>query len=441
MKTAIINKIKTNRILQYTVVAMTILMVLQSCSKIQELKELVSNGTQTPSAGTVVEKPYIILISADGFRHDYLKEHHAPNLSRHYAEGISTDYMLPSYPTLTQPNHFTLLTGLYPGHSGIVGSNFFQRRKDYSLIPFKPSQTYWFESAETIWQTANNQNMVTGNINWPMGKSILNSFPNNVLQYEGTTGDGEGTDEEEAGNNVSIDEKINTVVSWLTKPVAERPHLITIHFGEADHMGHSYGPNSTEVKNAISTIDTDVEKLSVAVKKLNLPVSFILLSDHGMMKNDSIGIGVQRRIDPSFKFVNLNSLVHLYATDSTKINAEYEKFNSSKGSNYQVYKKSSFPAHLKYSGNYDKFNRTGDIIIVPNPGKSAKARPGAGMHGFDADAVPEMRAIFMAWGPAFKNGYKIAPFKNVEVYGLLATVLGLTPAVNDGKLIINDMLK
>jgi predicted AlkP superfamily pyrophosphatase or phosphodiesterase len=424
----ILNKRATFESLVLTIITV---IILQSCSKIEDLAASSNNGTQSSTDTiTPIERPYVILISADGFRDDYPEIHGAPNLIKHSNEGVTAEYMLPSYPTLTQPNHYTLLTGLYPGHSGIVGSNFFQRRKDYSLIPFKPSQPYWFESSETIWQTAYNQNVLTANINWPMGKSILNSFPNNVLQY--TIGQDAADDQnEELGNHVSIEEKISTVISWLGKPVAERPHLITIHFDEADHEGHTYGPLSPQVKSAVATIDSDVEKLYEAVKQLNLPVNFIFLSDHGMIENAAIGIGVQRRIDPSFKYVNLNSIVHLYATDPTRIDDEYRDFNGNKGDNYMVYKKADFPAHLFYSGTHDKYNRTGDIIIVPASGKSAKANPGKGMHGFDVNQVPQMRAIFRAWGPSFKDHYKAPPFENVEVYEIMTTILGLTPSSND----------
>ena len=77
-----------------------------------------SNGSEQQ------EKPYVILISADGFRYDYAEKYKAEHLLALANEGVKAASMVPSFPSVTFPNHYTIVTGLYPAHHGLV-NNFF----------------------------------------------------------------------------------------------------------------------------------------------------------------------------------------------------------------------------------------------------------------------------------------------------------------------------
>ena len=68
-------------------------------------------------------KPTVILISLDGFRYDYLDKYRPPTLNKLAKEGVRAKWMIPSFPTKTFPNHYTMVTGLYPEHHGIVENN------------------------------------------------------------------------------------------------------------------------------------------------------------------------------------------------------------------------------------------------------------------------------------------------------------------------------
>lgn len=52
----------------------------------------------------------LILVSLDGFRADYLERGLTPGLQALVDEGVHAPYMKPSYPTLTFPNHYSIVT-------------------------------------------------------------------------------------------------------------------------------------------------------------------------------------------------------------------------------------------------------------------------------------------------------------------------------------------
>jgi predicted AlkP superfamily pyrophosphatase or phosphodiesterase len=67
-------------------------------------------------------KPTVILISIDGFRYDYPEKARTPNLHRLISGGVRADGLIPQFPTLTFPNHYSMVTGLVPAHNGIVAN-------------------------------------------------------------------------------------------------------------------------------------------------------------------------------------------------------------------------------------------------------------------------------------------------------------------------------
>ncbi|MDA4746447.1 alkaline phosphatase family protein, partial [Enterobacter hormaechei] len=69
-------------------------------------------------------------------------------------------------------------------------------------------------------------------------------------------------------------------------PEEKRPHFITLYFPEVDHEGHHYGPDAKQTEDAVHYVDGAVQKLVDGLKPLNLPINFVFVSDHGMIKVD-----------------------------------------------------------------------------------------------------------------------------------------------------------
>jgi len=385
---------------------------LESFSQVKD-----GNTFDFVNSSAQINKPYVILISGDGFRYDYAQKYQAKNLLRLAGSGVSAKYMIPSYPSVTHPNHYTLITGLYPGHHGIIGNSFYDPLSGQN---YDKSEKKWFK-AESVWETAAGQQMITANINWVNGRTIGKGVK---FLYQAP--------QKIADINTGV--KVNILKDWLTMPEGKRPHLITLYFNNTDHAGHEFGPDSPETARAVAEIDEAVGLINSEVAKLNLPVNFIFVSDHGMIPIDKKNILAIPTVIDSANFVinNQNSLVNLYAKNKALISPVYEQLKKEAGNNYQVYLNGQFPSRLHYGGKDDVFQHSGDIILVPIYPKTFNPKAGPGMHGFDPVLNEQMGATFMAWGPAFKKGLTIEPFENVEVYSLITNILGLKPASNDG---------
>jgi predicted AlkP superfamily pyrophosphatase or phosphodiesterase len=337
------------------------------------------------------KKPYVILISADGFRYDYAKKYNAENLLRLSSEGVSSVSMMPSYPSVTFPNHYAMVSGLYPSHSGLVNNSFYDRtRKDFYNMSDKTKvrDGYWYGGAP-LWVVAEQQQMLSASYYWVAAEAkIKGTRPAYYYNYN------EKTD---------INKRISAVVSWLKLPAAKRPHLITFYFPQVDHAGHVYGPDAQETAHEVHYIDSAVNELQKAVKTTGLDVNFVFVSDHGMARVDNINpIGIPAAIDTSKFIVSGDGiLVELYAKEKKDIGSAYNKLKS-EAKGYRVYIKTNVPARLHYGAADDWHNRIGDIVLIPDYPKVFnlynKKTLNPGWHGYDPSIVKDMHATFYAWG-------------------------------------------
>jgi predicted AlkP superfamily pyrophosphatase or phosphodiesterase len=372
------------------------------------------------------KKPYIILISADGFRYDLAEKYHAVNLLRLRSEGVNADYMAPSYPSLTFPNHYSIITGLYPAHHGIVDNTFYdkQKKETYAIRNKKAvGDSSWY-GGTPLWVLAEKQHMLSASFYWVASESAIQGIrPTYYYVFN---------------DIIPIDRRIEVVKNWLQLPEERRPHFITFYFPQVDHQEHVFGPDSKEAEEAVHLIDESVAKLVRTVDSLGLKVSFIFLADHGMIKVDNEHpLPLPASIDTTkFMVPPGAALLHLYARDEKGIQPTYNALKT-EAKDYDVYLATRMPKKWHYGKKDDQFDRIGDIILVPHLPKVfniGKGHPPIGEHGFDP-AIPEMHASFYAWGPAFQSGQTIRGFENVHVYPLIAKVLGLdiTDKI-DGKL-------
>ncbi|WP_317166423.1 ectonucleotide pyrophosphatase/phosphodiesterase [Chitinophaga varians] len=360
-------------------------------------------------------KPYVIMISIDGFRYDYAERYHAQNLLRLSGQGVRATAMQPSFPSLTFPNHYTLATGMYPAHHGLVDNLFYDRKRDaiYKVGNRDAVEDGTWYGGLPLWVLAEKQQMISASYFWVGSESaIQNIRPTYYYKYQEKT---------------SIDQRIQQVVNWLQLPAEQRPHLITFYFPEVDHMGHRYGPDSDSVRNAVQFVDAAIGRMQEAVNKLNLPVNFIIVSDHGMLRVDtehSLSLPDSPALKP-LRIAPTNEKIMLYGNNEAEIKAAYD-FLKQHENHYTVYLKKETPERWHY-GQEDVYNRIGDIVVVAEANYafgSPEKKMYPGHHGFDNN-LTDMNAIFMAWGPAFKTNTRIATFENIHVYPLVARILGL----------------
>lgn len=363
------------------------------------------------------QKPYVILISLDGFRWDYAEKYNAENIKMLGASGVRAESMIPSYPSLTFPNHYTLATGLYPSHHGLVSNSFYDRNRKESYVmsdKLAVRDGSWY-GGTPIWVLAEQQQMLSASFYWVGSEAnIKNKVPSYYYNYS------------EAIPNTR---RVEIIKNWLALPPAKRPHLITVYFSEPDHNGHTYGPESPETAQAVKMVDSAVGQLVAAIKTTGLPVNFILVSDHGMTTIDvKKPLKLPTSIDSSkFTVIKSGQLVMLYAKNKEDIKPVYKELKKDQV-NFKTYLKRKMPSNLHYSTKDDIYGRIGDILLIPDWNKafafgSREMLPGA--HGYNPYKVKDMHAIFYAWGPVFKKNLVIPSFENVNVYPIVADILGL----------------
>jgi predicted AlkP superfamily pyrophosphatase or phosphodiesterase len=373
-----------------------------------------------------LQKPYVILISADGFRWDFTNKYQAKNLQKFSNDGVSASFMQSSYPSLTFPNHYSIVTGMYPAHHGLVDNSFYDptRNEGYGMGNKKAVADGSWYGGTPLWVLAEQQKMLSASFYWVASESnIQGTLPTYYYNYN---------------EKIDIDTRIKTVKNWLQLPEEKRPHLITFYFPEVDHEAHTFGPDAKEVEEAVHFVDNSIAKLVATVDSLHLPVNFVFVSDHGMTKVDNEHtMPLPKSIDPAkFTIPRGDALLHLYAKDKNDIKPTYKALKE-EAKDFDVYLAKRIPKRWHYRTKDDKFNRIGDILLVPHLPKvfGITGKPTTpGKHGFDP-AIEDMHATFFAWGPAFNQGQKIDGFENVNVYPMITEILGLKYGHEiDGKL-------
>jgi len=379
------------------------------------------------------QKPYVILISADGFRYDYAEKYKAEHLLALANEGIKAESMIPCFPSVTFPNHYSMVTGLYPSHQGLVQNNFYDRdlKRFYSYKAKTASEGIWY-GGTPLWVLAEQQQMISASFYWVGSEAdIKGIYPTYYYKYN---------------DKIPVHERIQTVVNWLNMPPAKRPHLITFYFPQVDHEGHKHGPDSREVENAVHFIDSSVYELTKAVATTHLKVNYVFVSDHGMTTPDiEHTLPLPTAVDTSKFIVSGDGiLVELYAKNPDNIQKTYEDLKKS-ADGYDVYLRVNIPPHYHYSKSDDWHNRIGDILLIPKWPKIfklGKYNMDPGQHGYDPSVVKDMHATFYAWGPAFKSHTVISAFPNVDIYPMITRILGLdyTEKIDGTKHLANEVL-
>lgn len=372
-------------------------------------------------------QPYVILISIDGFRYDYAKKHNAENILRLAKTGVSAEHMLSSFPTKTFPNHYTLVTGLYPGTHGIVSNEFYSKSKDewYTLKKKKSILDSSWYGGVPLWVLAEKNKMCSASLYWVGSEAAIGGLlPTYYYAYDGA---------------VPNQYRIKQMIDWLKLPEAIRPHLVLGYFSLVDDVGHRYGPDHAETKKAVLEIDSLIGKLIAEVGGLGLPVHLVLVSDHGMSAINR-GLVLPEIVDLGDSEVSYSFPPMIYQKDTLEIDRIYEVLL--KTNLIEIYKKENIPGYL----NFNNDDRVGDLVLLteaPTVIIPAPKRISGGTHGFSPFSNKEMGAIFYASGPALKKDLVVPPFENIHVYPFIAKILSLpVPAEVEGSIdVLNPAFK
>jgi len=375
-------------------------------------KEFVSNAIE--NTADAMEAPYVIMVSLDGFRYDYAEKHGAKNLLEMAENGASTSRMIPSFPSKTFPNHYTLVTGLYPENHGIVANTFYDTgsKKVYRVSNRKAVEDGGWYGGVPLWNLAQFQGMVAASYFWVGSEANVNGLhPKYYYTYDKKT---------------PYEYRVQRVLEWLQLPEKQRPHMITLYFSLVDTQGHKFGPDAPETKEAVQYVDAQIGTLREGLAKLNLPVHLIVTSDHGMAPVQKL-INILDYVEVEREQFLAGPVAMIYTKDETETHRLYESLT--KETLFRTYKRNEVPDYLRFNSN----DRIGDLVLIANSpytlvhtqSEKRELERVEGTHGYDPFDHDEMGTIFYAEGPKIKKGQKIPTFENIHVYPLVAELLGL----------------
>lgn len=375
-----------------------------------------SNRNQTPP---------LILISIDGFRADYLARGITPTLASLRQQGAYAKVMRPSFPSLTFPNHYTLVTGLRPDRHGIVANTM-----DDPHIPGvrfslgnkeAVSDSQWWNQAEPIWVSAEKHGLASATMFWPGSEAAIHGVrPSEWRPFDG---------------KFPANSRVDTLLGWLDKPVNSRPRFLTLYFDDIDHAGHDFGPDSVELDQSLRQIDQAIARLISGLAQRQIQANLILVSDHGMSATHAERVIYLNQIVASneIQLLSYGAMASLRLRTTQPEQTEVKLLG--KHAHMSCWRKQEIPEHFGYGKNA----RVADIICLAEPGWLIMAEPKAGQkimagsHGYD-HRVLDMAALFIAVGPSFRVGAEIDEMQNTDVYPLIMHLLQLPAQPNQGSL-------
>ena len=400
---------------------------------------ILSCGKKIENEVSVIDDlgPTVILISLDGFRWDYLTRADTPNLDILVENGVTTESLIPVFPSSTFPNHLSAVTGCYPENHGILSNNMYDQEWDAEYYIGENSEPVregrWYD-AEPIWVTAENQGKLTGTYFWPGSEAeIHGTRPSYYGVYDG---------------NISREDRVKKILEWIDLPKQSRPVFMTLYFSDVDSWGHAMGPDPTEMNSIIEQIDESIGLLVSGLEKREIldSVNIIITSDHGMSQLS------RDRVIFLADYINVHDVRMVDWSPVAMILPEYDSIASVYSDLYEahpqmsVYKKEGVPASLHFNSH----RRIPPIVCIAADGWSISTRDyfndnpykyTGGTHGYDP-VNKSMHGIFIASGPGLKEGHTVDSFSIIHVYEVIAHILDIDTPENDASFdSISVMLK
>lgn len=372
----------------------------------------------------------VILVSIDGFRWDYLRKYDAPTLQALAAGGVHAIRMTPSFPAKTFPNHFTLATGLRPEHHGIVSNYFYDPALGASFnknAAADNADPRWWQQGEPIWITAEKQGVRSATYFWPGSETeIHGTRPSFQMVYDGRT---------------TSAQRVDGLLAWLDLPAARRPHFCVLYLDVVDVVGHKAGPDAPETAAAVKEADNAIARLlaGLTARGVRAGTNLVIVSDHGMSEQSTNQVifleDLMKVSEVQVESTGPNGGVRPKPGTVTAA-ALAASIRAKAPPQLHVWLREEVPERLHYRDN----PRIPPVVLAADDHWNIESkvgwpmlqhRYGKGNHGWDP-ATPNMGALFIANGPAFRHGHEFADVDNIHLYNLLCAVLRLKPAPNDG---------
>ena len=374
-------------------------------------------------------EPIVLLISIDGFRWDYLEKYRPPTLLRLAADGVRADGLIPQFPSKTFPNHYTIVTGLRLASHGIISNNmaapdipgrFSLRNRDVLADP-----RWW--GGEPIWNTAERQGRLASPMFWPGSEAPIGGrHATYWIPYD---------------DAMPHATRVAKTLDWMSRPGGQGASFLTLYFSDVDSAGHSRGPDSHEVRDAVARVDASIAQLvdGVAAAGLSNRVHYIIVSDHGMapIAPDRM-ILLDTLIDVDTVTVIDWSPVLGLAPKDGDVETVYARLTNRHPA-LSVYRSADLPAEYGLAGH----PRLPPIVGIADEGwhiastrdterwRIGNGHAPGGNHGYDPQ-LQSMHGLFIASGPRLQRGVRAPAFENIHIYELMCALLGVTPATNDG---------
>lgn len=369
----------------------------------------------------------VILVSLDGFHPDYLDRGLTPTLNALAESGVRAEWLDPVFPTKTFPNHYTIVTGLFPGHHGIIDNSIVDPELGRFTLGNRDAvgEGRWW-GGEPIWVTAQRQGLRAATLFWPGSEAPIQGIrPTEWLPFD---------------SSMSVDDRVDLVLEWLDRPDDEHFDFITLYFEHVDTAGHRFGPASVQVDSSLVLVDQALRRLirGIQERRFEDQVDLILVSDHGMAAHlpDALLI-LEDIIDPDLvEIAGLSEIAGFTPTEGNEAAVRDILLTDHEG--MTCYQKGDMPGVW----HYNTHPRIPEIVCLLDEGwrfirrdrvESGAVRPDrlGGSHGYHP-ALPSMRALFIATGPSFRSGEVVPAFGNIHLYELLTRLLDIEPAPNDG---------
>lgn len=377
----------------------------------------------------------LIIVSIDAFRADYFDRGLTPNLKR-LADGGARAVIHPAFPSLTFPNHYTLVTGKYPDHHGMVANYMYD--PSHPADPNDPKAAYfgkekagdgfWWKEAKPVWVSAEQAGIPSASVYWPGSQAeIDHTRPKYWLNYD---------------KNADSNARVDKLLAWMDAPADQRPGLYLLYLDNVDVTGHKYGPDSPEVDAAIGLADAAVGRLLDGLKTRGIVANILVVSDHGLTNvsprrtyflTDLLGrdgLPADARSDPRYDLIYWGSIALVRPLPGGE--AALDKLTKTHLDHMRCYHKGDIPRRLHFGKNA----RVTEIVCIPDLGWQVAGMTideNLGNHGYDP-ANSDMNAVFIANGPGVRPGVRLPAFDNVDVYDAEMALLHLKPEPNDGTL-------
>ena len=377
---------------------------------------------------------YVLLISFDGFRYDYIDMADTPTFDKFISSGVSSESLIPIFPSLTFPNHYSIATGSYANQHRILSNSFYSKQlgEKYSMYDSNTVRNGNFYGMEPIWVTAEKNGIISATYFWIGSEAEISGFrPSIYKNYDGS---------------IPFEARVDSVVSWLRLPKDKRPILSMLYFSEPDYTGHKYGTQGSEIINSIESMDKLFSYILSEIDKLDFSekINIIVVSDHGMTE-------VSRdRVVLLDKYIDIDNFNIILGPSLTSLNYKegISNLKIDDIDNLSIFNQFNIPEDFEFL-NFDMpdfliLADKGWFITTENNISEKKSFP-LGMHGYLTNDK-DMHGSFFASGPSFNKGLILESFENINIYPLICEILNIAPyngckSDNWDYQIINRLLK